>query len=153
MTRRASRIIGSLDRILVAVDGSEPSRRALHLAVSIAKKLGARVIIAHSVVWEPPRASRQRPAMRQLAKEFDKIGRKILKEMNDEVGQSGVEVELVLLHGPAGEAVTKLAAAENYDLVVVGRRGRSLASRILLGSVADRIIQTCNRPVLVAQDK
>lgn len=150
MTRRArSRITRPLERILVAVDGSEPSRRALHLAVSIAKKLGARVIIAHAVVWEPPRASQQRRAMRQLAKEFDEMGRKILKKMNDEVGQSGVEVELVLLHGPAGEAVTKLAAAEDYDLVVVGGRGRSLASRFLLGSVADKIIRTCNHPVLV----
>lgn len=150
MRRRArSRITRPLERILVAVDGSEPSRRALHLAVSIAKKLEARVIIAHSVVWEPLAPSRQRRAMQQLAKEFDEIGRKILKKMNDEVAGSGVEVELVLLHGPAGEAVTKFAAAEDHDLVVVGVRGRNLASRLILGSVADRIIRICNRPVLV----
>jgi nucleotide-binding universal stress UspA family protein len=148
-SRARSRIIRPLERILVAVDGSEPSRRALHLAVNIAKTLGARVTIAHSVVWEPLAPSRQRRAMQQLAKEFDEKGRNILRMMSDEVAHSGVEVELVLLHGPAGEAVTKLATKGNYDLVVVGVRGRSLASRLLLGSVADRIIRICNGPVLV----
>jgi nucleotide-binding universal stress UspA family protein len=50
--------------------------------------------------------------------------------------------------GLPGKAVTQLAAAGNYGLVVVGVRGRNLASRLLLGSVADRVIRTCNRPVL-----
>ena len=149
MARRVRSRIKLLERILVAVDGSEPSRRALHHAVNIAKTMGARVTIAHSVVWEPLAPSRQRRAMRQLAKEFDERGKMILKKMNAEVAHSGVEVERVFLHGPAGEAVTKLAAMGNYDLVVVGVRGRSLASRLLLGSVADRIIRICNGPVLV----
>jgi nucleotide-binding universal stress UspA family protein len=140
---------GSLERILVPVDGSEHSRRALLFAVEVAKKHGARVMIAHSVVWEPPRASRQRRAIQQLAKEFDDVGGKLLRKMNKEVVNSGVEVELALLHGSAGEAVTKFANAGDYDLVVVGVRGRSLVSRVLLGSVADRIIRICGRPVLV----
>lgn len=87
--------------------------------------------------------------MRDLAREFDDAGRKILQQMNATVARSGVELTLVLLHGPAGQAVTKFAAAGNYDFVVVGIRGRSVASRLVLGSVADRIIRTCNRPVLV----
>ena len=155
MARRASRANGRttkpLERILVAVDGSDPSRRALQLAVRLAKMLGARVTIAHSVVWEPMASGRQRLAMRQLAEEFDNIGKSILRKMGDEVAHSGVEVELVLLHGPAGEAVTKLAGAEDYGLVVVGSRGRGLASRVLLGSVADRIVRTCSRPVLLVR--
>ena len=155
MARRASRANGRitkpLERILVAVDGSDPSRRALQLAVRFAQMMGARVPIAHSVVWEPLASGRQRLAMRQLAEEFDNIGKSILRKMGDEVAHSGVEVELVLLHGPAGEAVTKLAAAGDYDLVVVGSRGRGIASRILLGSVADRIIRTCSRPVLLVR--
>jgi nucleotide-binding universal stress UspA family protein len=87
--------------------------------------------------------------MLQLAKEFEEKGRRILRKMSDEVAHSGVEVELVLLHGPAAKAVTELAAAGNYDLVVVGVRGKGLASRLLLGSVADRIIRICDRPVLL----
>ena len=138
-----------MERILVAVDGSEPSRRALQLAVSIAERLEAEVVIAHSVVWEPPNPKRARLAMRQLAEAFDETGKQVLTGMNDEVAQSGVKVGLALLHGPAAEAVTKLAAAGDYDLVVVGVRGRNLASRVLIGSVADRIIRTCSRPVLV----
>ena len=149
MTRRAKSLNRPMERILVAVDGSEPSRRALYLAISIANKLAARVTIAHSVVWEPPRGGRHRIAMQQLAKRFDDAGRKILKAMYNEVAQSGVEVDLALLHGPAGEAVMKVASAEDYDLVVVGVRGRSLLSRGLLGSIADRIIRLCTRPVLV----
>jgi nucleotide-binding universal stress UspA family protein len=87
--------------------------------------------------------------MQQLAKEHDEIGRKILKKMNDDVAHSGVEVEPALLHGPAAKAVTELAIAGEYDLVVVGAQGRNLASRLLLGSVADRIIRICDRPVLL----
>jgi nucleotide-binding universal stress UspA family protein len=138
-----------LERILVAVDGSEPSRQALYRAISIASKLGARVTIAHSVAWKPVRGGENRLAMQQLAKKFDDAGLKMLKALHNQVVESGVKVDLALLHGPPGEAVIKLASAGDYDLVVVGVRGRTLLSRGLLGSVADRIIRLCTRPVLV----
>ncbi|MFL5419781.1 MAG: universal stress protein, partial [Myxococcales bacterium] len=44
-----------------------------------------------------------------------------------------------------------LAASDNFDLIVVGHRGRGGVTRVLLGSVADRLLQISPRPVLVAR--
>ena len=53
--------------------------------------------------------------------------------------------------GPAAETISELADAEGYDLVVVGSTGKGAVKRMLLGSVADRLVHTCTKPVLVVR--
>jgi nucleotide-binding universal stress UspA family protein len=55
-----------------------------------------------------------------------------------------------LLGAPA-ETIADLAMDEGFDLVVVGNKGRGAVSRVLLGSVADRLTHICKRPVLVVR--
>jgi len=149
-TRRSeNRIARPLKRILVAVDGSRASRRALREAIRIARATGAGITITHSVTWEPPGPGRERGTIREIAREFDSAGERVLKSMSSEAAGSGLEVHLQLLHGPAGKAVLKAATAGGYDLVVLGRHGRNAISRLLMGSVADRVARTCDRPVLL----
>jgi nucleotide-binding universal stress UspA family protein len=51
--------------------------------------------------------------------------------------------------GPAAATLAWVAKGRDVDLVVVGHRGRGVLARLLMGSVADRLVQICSKPVLV----
>jgi nucleotide-binding universal stress UspA family protein len=57
---------------------------------------------------------------------------------------------LVETGGPA-VALAEIASRKDVDMVVVGHRGRSAVKRLLLGSVADRLVQICTKPVTVVR--
>ncbi len=61
----------------------------------------------------------------------------------------GLATQVVL--GPVAETLAQLAAAENFDMVVVGSTGKGAVTRVLVGSVADRLVHTCLKPVLVVR--
>lgn len=61
------------------------------------------------------------------------------------------EVRTIELEGPAAERIADLAENDGYDLVAVGSRGRNAVARVFLGSVADRLVHSCKKPVLVAR--
>jgi nucleotide-binding universal stress UspA family protein len=60
-------------------------------------------------------------------------------------------VETIVEPGAPAETLAELAKAGEVDLVVVGHRGRNALSRALMGSVADRLVQICSKPVLVVR--
>lgn len=55
------------------------------------------------------------------------------------------------LHGPVAETLADTALHGGFDLLVVGTKGRGAVSRVLLGSVADRLVHICQVPVLVVR--
>jgi nucleotide-binding universal stress UspA family protein len=68
------------------------------------------------------------------------------------VKESGVPTVASLeLEGPVAERLAEVAEQDGYDLVVVGSRGRNAVARMFLGSVADRLVHICKKPVLVAR--
>jgi len=138
-------------RILVAVDDSDTSRRAVRLAARFAAKLGADLTIAHVVTWEPMGREPRRLVMREMQAQFDQAGLALLQEMKATAASAGAEADIKLLHGKAAESLNRFAADHGHDLILIGFRGRNAISRLLLGSVADRIIRTATRPVLVVR--
>lgn len=138
-------------RILVAVDDSDTSRRAVRLAARFAAMLGANLTIVHVVTWEPMGREPKRLVMREMQAELDQAALVLLEKMKAEAASAGVKADIKLLHGKAAESVNRLAADRKHDLILIGVRGRNAISRLLLGSVADRIIRTATRPVLVVR--
>src|SRR5207302_4866972 len=65
------------------------------------------------------------------------------------IARPGLQVDTVVLHGPAPEALNEAAEKLGADLLVVGSRGRNALARAILGSVAHALVQTSKRPVLV----
>jgi len=140
-------------RILVAVDGSEPSLRAVKYAAELAMKTKAAVTCAY--VLAPPMYAAPEAlylptpelleAERRLAEEAVAQGRRAAEE-------AGVQANTVVLEGSPGEALVHLAErSADVDMVVVGSRGRNALSRMLLGSVADRVVHLSKKPVLVVR--
>ena len=138
-----------MKRILVAVDGSDNSGRALDLALTIANKFEAELLLAYAV---PPVPIVGEPTMVNLAEiqvQQEQYGKRLLEDQTVVARTRGGKATGRLLMGPAAEALAELAEAEHVDLTVVGSRGRNAVARLLLGSVSTRLIQLCKNPVLV----
>src|SRR5213595_2849779 len=131
-----------MKRILVGVDGSKESRDAAAYAADLAQALGSQLLVASIADLPVALAS---PELVQRAAEWQEEASKqsaaITKEIARFVARSGLTVETLV----------ELARAGDVDLVVVGHRGRNAISRVLMGSVADRLVQICSKPVLVVR--
>jgi len=140
-------------RILIATDGSAKSNVAANNGIELAKSLGAQVIALY-VVNEVVIAS----AVRQLGSDRKEVegklqdaGRKAVesvKKMGDEVG---VNVEPIVRIGAPAEIIVSTAGSEKADLVVMGSHGESGVSKLLIGSVVQKVLYWASVPVLVVR--
>ena len=138
-----------MKKILVAVDGSKPSMDAARMGLELAAATGATLTLAYSV--PPLLMPGEVPftAVNEVLAAEKARGKTILKQMLDELGTPSLATHE--LEGPVAESIAALAEGEGYDLVVVGSRGRHAVARLFLGSVADRLIHICQKPVLVVR--
>lgn len=138
-----------MKKILVAVDGSEPSMKGARMAAELAQATGSTMILAYVVVPVALPADFYGMASVQIEAQLRKDGEAFLEQATRTF--PGANLERKLLAGPAAEALADAAEAIGADLVVVGSRGRSAMARVLLGSVADRLVHICKKPVLVVR--
>jgi len=142
-----------LKRILTATDFSEPSQVALRYAAAFAKAFSAEVILCH-VLEKPDWLSSLPPvAEGYFPPNLTEIQEKHARVQCEQVlAQAGLsQARVLLLHGtPAGE-ITRAAAEENADLIIVGTHGRGAIAHLLLGSVAERVVRSAPCPVLTVR--
>jgi len=141
-----------MKRILVGVDESEESRAAANYAADLANACGSELLIA-SVVHVPAAFDSPELIAREAswrAEETTRLGQ-FVKSLATKVGRPGLKVEAVVANGLPAEVLADLAATNNVEMVVVGHRGRGAIKRLLVGSVADRLVQICTKPVLVVR--
>ncbi|MCI0569223.1 MAG: universal stress protein [Myxococcaceae bacterium] len=140
-----------LKHILVAVDGSEGSHKALAFAASLAKSLGAKLTLL--AVLEPPVMLPFAPmesfaVVPTISQEHLEAMRKMLREAA--AGAAQMPVDEVVEVGRPSEVICQQAKALGADLIVMGARGTGAhGARWLVGSVSDRVIHTCERPVTI----
>jgi nucleotide-binding universal stress UspA family protein len=138
------------ERIVVGVDGSEPSNAALRWALTEGRLRGATVEAVHS--WEVP------VVFGPVAGSFpydteaiEKAGRELLDQVVDralaDLGSPEVTVERTLAVG--GPAMNLLDAGKHADLMVIGRRGLGGFKRLLLGSVSESVAHHSPCPVVI----
>lgn len=142
-------------RILMAVDGSPVSGRALGEAIQLAESQGAEVLLIH-VVDEWPLAAGDIAAVNLDvgAQRFREDGRALLREAEGRVRHAGVAVTSVLLEElgvPVGECIVNRAREWPADLIVCGTHGRRGVRRVLLGSTAEYVMRHTPVPVLLVR--
>jgi nucleotide-binding universal stress UspA family protein len=133
-------------RIVVGVDGSQSSRRALHWAAGQAKLTGASLEVVNC--WEIPSVE---PSDLPLASTFGDDVRRNLQETITEVlgDEPGVEITVSAVEGRAAPAL--LDAARGASLLVVGSRGHAAFTGMLLGSVSEHCVRHAPCPVVVVR--
>lgn len=149
-----------MDKILVGIDGSESSLKAADYAVELAGKQGGQVIALNVVVSQlgyayssgafglvtPSGINDLLEKSKQEAQVwFDNIDRK--------ASARGVRLKTEIVASPtsAGPAIVDYADKNGVDLIVVGTRGRSGFSKLLLGSVASSVVTYASCPVTVVK--
>ncbi|MGF6777184.1 universal stress protein [Paraburkholderia sp. GAS334] len=140
-------------RILVAVDGSETSRRAFHAALDLAKSNGA-VLQAFYAVENSPMyfdAPGYDPSIlrNSLIAQGKELDAELLQLMRDAGVQGAVATGEASSLEDVSVLVLKAAAAFNADLLVMGTHGRRGFQRLILGSVAERCVRQAKLPVLL----
>ena len=140
----------AFERVLVAVDGSAPSRAALRLALRLARATGSRLIFCHAVeterIYAEFGASGLDPA--PIIEERRREARDLLDAACDEARSAGLDADEALVEGAALEVILNAAKARRADLLVMGTHGRRGFQRWTLGSVAERVVRQANCPVL-----
>ena len=141
-------------RILVPLDGSETSTKALTAALQLARLSGGRVRLVH-VVEELAYLSgfdQYGGYSGDLIAIMRENGAKILNDGMAIAQSAGVEADNMLYDNfgeRVGEVVADAAKRWNADLIVVGTHGRRGVGRVLMGSGAEQIIRLAPVPVLV----
>jgi nucleotide-binding universal stress UspA family protein len=141
-----------IKRILVPVDFSDPSLRALDFAVELSRPLAAQVILLHAV--EPvyyPVAGDMYGVGFDLGNVYDAIERAArtqLSELAAKLKARGVAVRTLLTLGTAHQVILDSAKKLKADLIVMSTHGRTGLSHVLIGSVAERVVRTAPCPVL-----
>ena len=141
-------------RILVPLDGSETSNKALVAALQLARQGGGRVRLMH-VIEEMAYLSgfdQYGGYSGDLVRIMRENGTKILDDGMAIAQSAGVEADQMLIDKfgeRLGEMVSDAAKRWNADLIVVGTHGRRGIGRVLVGSGAEQIIRLAPVPVLV----
>jgi nucleotide-binding universal stress UspA family protein len=137
------------EKILVPLDGSEHSLKALQVALQIAEKFNGTITLIH--VYSIGGFAISPTPVREFIEAIRKVGTGILADGERRVKAEGVQVETLLLEGHAVEQIVKTCREGKFDLVVMGARGLSRIKEMLLGSVSDGVTRHAHCPVLVVK--
>ena len=149
----------SVQKILVPVDFSSCSRRALSYAAFWGARMGAQLDVLH-VVSEPPSYG----SMDVISLSMPQAGVRSFRDYahqlaKDEMGAfldscslpEGLKPNLSFVDGSPTHSILNVAEEHHYDLIVMGTHGRTGLSHALIGSVAERVLRKAPCPVLTVR--
>lgn len=141
-----------MKRILVPVDFSSDSARALEYAIELARQFQARIHLLHSY---PIHVGGVAPNGMVIPESFERACReaaaKRLGEWKEKTSAEAVACDAAVTPLFACEAIVQQAEALGADLIVMGTRGLTGLKHVLLGSVAERTIRAAPCPVLTVK--
>lgn len=133
--------------VLVAIDGSDHSKRAAQHALQLVEgNPAAEVTIVCAVDY----GKSEKESNRGLTSEqIASATREYLAPFEDIFHQANVRVKSVIIHGAPGPAIVSHANEHPYDLVIIGSRGLNPVQEFVLGSVSHKVAKRVKAPVLV----
>lgn len=141
-------------RILFACDLTPLSKAMLDPVMALARRFHAKVTLFHAYELLSPStlglyslACHQ--GLTELEDQVHVYVRTTLNELKTQCRRAGIEAEIVVSHGHAGEGILAQAESSACDLIVLGNRGMSAFRSLLLGSTSAYVLHHCNRPIMV----
>lgn len=126
--------------ILIAIDGSDASQRALVRAVEEAKVWKARLQVIYVVESGLFSSLPVDNTVEIMYRVLEKEGNTVLEKAKQYAAENGVSATTHMKQGHAGSEVVALADKEKADLVMIGSHGKSQADRLLIGSVSTYVV-------------
>ncbi len=138
------------ENILVPTDGSEYTKAAVKKAMELAKLSGGKVtalyVLDQSVFTNMPMDT----AVMNVYNTLEKEGKQAVEYVRELGAEEGIEVAVSIKEGTPVKVI--LDESPNFDIIVMGTLGRTGMSKLLMGSVAERVVRAAQCPVLVVRD-
>jgi nucleotide-binding universal stress UspA family protein len=135
--------------VLVAIDGSKDSERALDCALSICTALSSRLTVL-GIEGRLPAYAASLGEVDEVKREKDEFFSRVLAQATQASRDRGVEVRTDLVPGHSAETIVHYAAAHAHDLIVVAHHAHIFGD-VLIGSIADRVAHHATCPVMVVR--
>ena len=135
------------DTVLFPTDGSETATEAAVHAIDLAERHDANIHVLYVVDHE--RVGRMAPKLGtdHIKETLQQEGERATSEIADQAAEAGLETTTSLREGAPADMISTYADTVGADAIVMGTNGRTGMDRLLLGSVAERVIQTTDLPV------
>lgn len=140
-----------IQRILVPMDFSDCSRKALQYALPFAKAFDATITLLHVVEPFVPVPEMTGIDLTVIDGQLREGGQRRLSELRQEVGQNAV-VETLLRVGRAESEILRAAKELDSDLILLSTHGRTGLAHVFMGSTAEHIVRRATCPVLVVRE-
>jgi len=143
-----------ITKILVAVDGSEPSKNALGQALEHSIKWNAELLIVTVV---PPISSVTYLGQHEYITHYKEFLRESQKKVLDEVSSfvrnrcPDIKYETRLEEGRPSDVIVDIARNEDVDLIIMGSRGMGGIKGLVLGSTSRSVVNSCTKPILIVK--
>jgi nucleotide-binding universal stress UspA family protein len=125
-------------KILLGYDGSEDSEKAAALAVSLALKYDAAIIVCHAFGHMPMTAKPSEV-------------RRLVNPVVERLTKLGITTQVSIPDSVPAQGILDAADEHQADLIIMGSRGRGTFANLLLGSTSERVLRYSKVPVLVAR--
>lgn len=135
-------------KILVPLDGSKYSIKALERACDIVNSFDSKLVLIYVVEKTIPINLLDRKEYLEILRKF---GKKTLDHANEILLKKGLSAKSILKEGPIAHEIDKVAKNEKCDLIIVGNKGLCSVSRFFLGSVSNKLSQSSSCSVLIVK--
>lgn len=138
-------------KIIVPVDFSEFSEKAVAYALNLAEKYAAHITLLHAMVlhYEDIEEAQQFKEYEKLVEIQEKHALQQFKKHSQQANRQGIPIDSKILRGiSAADALLEFINGSDYDLVIMGTHGRTGIKRWLYGSVTEKVVQHSTVPVL-----
>ena len=144
-------------KILYATDYSKASARALDEAIALAKQNGAELLVLHVIDPVPPYVAGEDIGGADLYMKLEETTKQeaetSMKKLMEKLRKLKVNAKSLLLRGTAHEQIVRTAKSRRANLIVIGTHGRTGLSKLLMGSVANKVVSRAHCPVLTVHGK
>ena len=134
--------------ILVPVDGSKFSEKALLHACEMARNYQSRLILLYVVEKSLPINLLDRKEYLDILRKF---GKKVLVNAKNTTTKRGVDSKIVMKEGNIANEIVKLAKKEQCNLIIVGSKGLGATARFFLGSVSNKLANNSPCSILIVK--
>lgn len=126
--------------ILVPVDGSDNSYRALDAALLLSEKLGSNITVIHVMEQFPITHIGSEKLLSEVLEAYKKENQDILSKCSEIATQKGLTIKTVLIQGNPASVILDYSKKEKFDLLIMGSRGLGKFKELILGSVSGKIV-------------
>ena len=138
-------------KLLVPIDGSDNSFRALDHAIFLSKKITARITALRVIEYLPLVHVQSQRTMDTILSKYLEESESILKKSIDIGEKKGVRIESKLKKGDAASNILNYSKKEDYDTIIMGRRGTGKLRQLVLGSTSTKVLNHSDCTVVIVK--